>query len=253
MAAERLLSLTPDDDTRELGELTVARQGGDPARMLARATTWRVEALLETYGFDLAAPEARQRVEALLAGDGFETDPPLGRALPRSDVWVYPVANHAERAAEAPVSALREDDAARSPTLAQGHHGLGRWQRLLILGGCAAMVVALFAFLLTTRGHLTALRPGGGGSRATSEATLTDSFRRGYEHMLAHKGGTPMQLKELYCAAGAGSAIRCEALTHVSGSGDYPAQFDVSLVNGKCWQARPLEPNIVNASLRGCA
>ena len=70
--------------------------------------------------------------------------------------------------------------------------------------------------------------------------------------MLTQQRGRPMRLKRLRCIPEAGGNYRCEALTEVRGSGAFPAQFDVSVVGGHCWQARPLQPNLIKASFQGC-
>src|SRR5215208_6662947 len=123
--------------------------------------------------------------------------------------------------------------------------GLRRWQQLVILGICAALVAGTSAYLLSARSPLSALRPGRGGSHTASEVSLTSSFREGYEQMLANQKGSPMRLKRLRCVPEAGGPYLCEALTQISGSGAYPAQFKLSLSGRHCWQARPLEPNVI--------
>ena len=144
------LVIPPPEPPREESD----ERGGEPPQ----ATTWRLEALLDAYGFSEVTLDAREQVEEALRREGLAADPPLAGARKRSDVWVYPLSRQAASAERAWGASER----APSQTLAPPARGQGsaRWQKVVILTVCGVLALAAPALILSATGNLSRSPPG---------------------------------------------------------------------------------------------
>jgi hypothetical protein len=213
-----------------------------------QATTWRLEALLEAYGYRQPTVHARTSVEESLRREGWAVDPPLRGAAPRTDVWVYPISgetSHGARAGEA---------SPRLPPLPeQGGMGIGGWQKALILSICGLIALGAFAVLSSTTGNVSRFRlPADPTPSARHSSPIEASFGDAYEEVLDSQDANGMRLEGVRCMRRARDRFRCEAMTKVVGSGSHPDQFELTVGADNCWRADPLAPNLVETVIEGC-
>jgi hypothetical protein len=222
---------------------------GSEGREAQEATTWRLEALLEAYGYDEVTAEAREAVEERLHAEGLGVDPPLGRAWPRTDVWVYPLSPE-----ETDTWAQREQATPRT-TASAARQGLSGWKKAAILAVCGVLVIAGSLLILDSTGTLSALLrkgPAGSAHSVGQLSRLEASFRDEYEAALRSQPES-MQAKEVRCLSAGKEAYRCIAHTEAMGTRRYPDDFELAVDARGCWRARPLTPNLIDATIAGCS
>lgn len=129
-------------------------RGGEPS---PQATTWRLEALLDAYGFSEVTLEARAQVEEALRREGLGVDPPLGGARKRSDVWVYPLSPQVGSAERAWGASERAPSQTLHPPARE--QGPARWQKAVILTICGVLALMAPAVILSATGNLSRLLP----------------------------------------------------------------------------------------------
>jgi len=254
-----LLGLKPQDEVQlSLGPATGVGRDDDEAWEGGRpreAYTWRLDALLESYGFTDASQAARQAVEEALYRKGLSVDPPLRRAPRHTDVWVYPIRSEPEVASVRAPGVPASQHAARydAPPGAESSSGLGRWQKRGILLLCTVLALVIAGVILGATGNLGTFVPGSLRATAPNKraVSLAESFGHAYTRTLASQGQNDLRLEGVRCAQTSKTRFRCEATTRVEGSGSYPANFDVS-VGAVCWRARPLAPNLVKTVIKAC-
>lgn len=122
-----------------------------------QATTWRLEALLDAYGFSEVTLDAREKVEEALRREGLGADPPLAGARKRSDVWVYPLSRQAGSVERAWGASERADSQTLAPPARR--QGLTRWQKAVILTVCGVLALAAPALILSATGNLSRFLP----------------------------------------------------------------------------------------------
>lgn len=205
-----------------------------------RASRWRVEVLVRACGFQQTTSTAFESAETALHKEGFAVHPPLRKADPQSDVWVYPFPSDS-------------DSDSSEITRPDGSEGLSKQQRRAFLIVCGVLALIVSVVLLNGTGTLPRILSGGSGLEAASERRLATSFQKEYATMLRGHNGPTMRVNRVRCRASLATAYRCEALTEVSGAFEYPASFAVSVHRSDCWQARPVLPNIVRETFQGCA
>ena len=120
-----------------------------------QATTWRLEALIDAYGFSEVTLDAREKVEEALRREGLGADPPLAGARKRSDVWVYPLSRQAGSAESWGASERVRSQALAPPARGQGST---RWQKAVILTVCV-LALAAPALILIATGNLSRFLP----------------------------------------------------------------------------------------------
>jgi hypothetical protein len=224
---------------------------GSPERQsqAAQTTTWRLETLLETYGYVEVTAEAREAVEDSLRREGLGVDPPLTRAWPRTDVWVYPFSPE-----ETETWAQREHATSRTaPSTAKP--GLRGWHKAAILAVCGVLVLAGSLLVLDATGNLSAFLPedrGGSVHGAGQPSRVEASFRDKYEEELRSQP-EGARTKEVRCLIAGEDAYRCVAYTEAMGSGTYPDDFELAVDARGCWRAQPLAPNLIDATIAGCS
>jgi hypothetical protein len=225
-----------------IAEVSEGRENQEP-------TTWRLEALLEAYGYDEVTAKAREAVEERLHQEGLGVDPPLGRAWPRTDVWVYLLSPE-----ETETWAQREQTTARA-TSSPARQGLSGREKAAILTVCGVLVIAGALLVLDSTGVFSALLakdPAGSGHGIGQLSRLEASFRGEYEAALRSQPES-MQAKKVRCLRTGKEAYRCIAYTEAMGSTKYPDDFELARDVRGCWQARPISPNLIDATIAGCS
>jgi hypothetical protein len=209
------------------------------------ATIWRLETLLEAYGYHQPTVQARTAVEESLRREGWAVDPPLPSVAPRTDVWVYPISG------ETSVAAGGEASPRLGPE--QGGAGLGGRQKVLILTVCGLIALGVFALVLSTTGNLSRFGlPGDPTPSAKHSSSIEASFGDAYDEVLDSREANEMRLLGVRCMRSARDRFRCQAMTKVVGSGTHPDQFELTVGADYCWRADPLAPNLVEKVIEGC-
>jgi hypothetical protein len=212
------------------------------------ATTWRLEALLEAYGYHQPTVHARTSVEESLRREGWAVDPPLPSVAPRTDVWVYPISGETSHVATGGEASPR-----LFPLPEQAGAGLGGWQKVLILAVCALISLGVLALVLSTTGNLSKFRlPADPTPSAKYSSPIEKSFGDAYEEVLDSQDANEMRLEGVRCMRRARDRFRCEAMTKVVGSGSHPDQFELTVGADDCWRADPLAPNLIDTVIEGC-